>query len=135
MVRVDAPDLPSGVSLGASTYSLLPSYKSGTLIRVGEEGTVFVRGVLRNPDGTPVALATGEVVAVGDPKQVPIVLLTNRAGRFGLQGLAPGKYEIRLSGSAAPPTPFVIPAGFAGVYTTGDLVVPAAATTSSPERI
>ena len=120
-VFVDAPDLPVGVLLGPSLYWLLPTYKSGTLIRVGEEGTVFVRGVLLNADGSPAAMASGEVVAAGDAKRVPIVLLTNRVGRFGLSGLKPGRYEIRLTGSTAPPIPFEIPRGFAGVFTTGEL--------------
>jgi outer membrane usher protein len=86
---------------------------------------VFVRGVLRDAGGGPVALATGEVVAAGDPKRSPIPLLTNRAGRFAVAGLKPGRYEIRLAGS--PAVAFQIPAGFAGVYSAGELKVASAA--------
>lgn len=154
-VRVEAPTLRLGTSLGPGSHSLLPAYKSGTLLVVGEPGTVFLRGSLRHADGTPVAFAIGELVptdapmtarpCVADdvdadlqhradclserqpaPRNAPaIALMTNRAGRFSVAGVVPGRYEIRLA-TGAPAIVFEIPAGHAGVYSTGPLVTGAA---------
>lgn len=38
-IQVDAPNLPLGYDLGPAAYKLLPSYKSGTLIRIGSDGS------------------------------------------------------------------------------------------------
>jgi hypothetical protein len=40
--------MPLGYNLGKTVYSFLPSYKSGTLITVGTDSTIFLRGILQN---------------------------------------------------------------------------------------
>jgi outer membrane usher protein len=120
-VQVEAPELAPGTSLGPGSYLLLPGYKSGTLIRVGEPGTVVVRGQLRARDGAPLAMVTGEIVALGTPGAAPKILMTNRRGRFATAGLSPGLHEIRLPGAAV--KVFDIPAGFVGVRSLGVLEI------------
>jgi outer membrane usher protein len=120
-IKLIAPTLPVGYSLGAGSFAVLPSYKSGTLLRVGEEGTVSLRGELHFPDGTPVSLVSGELVAVGTLERKTVFLFTNRAGRFGLEAVAPGKYELRLVDAL--PVVIEIPAGQHGGYSVGVLTV------------
>jgi outer membrane usher protein len=121
-VVVRAPTLPTGYSLGSESHVVLPAHKTGTLLRVGEEGTVFLRGSLQHADGKPVAFATGEVTPV-EGSAAPLVLMTNRAGRFSLVGLRPGRYELRLSDGASKPLVIEIPNGTTGLHSTGALVV------------
>lgn len=149
-VRVEAPDLRIGTSLGPASHHLVPAYKSGTAIVVGEPGTVFLRGSLRHPDGTPVALAVGELVPMHEPmnvhacdlvepsgtstlqqrvdcmseyagpSQAALVLQTNRAGRFSVVGVVPGRYTIKLATGTS--IPIVIPKRHAGIFSVGILV-------------
>ncbi|MBE9111785.1 fimbrial biogenesis outer membrane usher protein, partial [Nodosilinea sp. LEGE 07298] len=119
-LAVDAPDLPLGSDLGDSSYQLFPTYRSGTLIRVGSEATVLLRGVLVDEQGNPLALQHGRIVSLSDPDWPAVELITNRTGRFAAQGLNPGRYEIRLFGREAPVSTFEIPADTTGVYTLGN---------------
>lgn len=148
-VRVEAPDLRLGTSLGPASHNLMPAYKSGTLVVVGEPGTVFLRGSIRHADGKPVALAVGELVPRDAPMtawscaavdesllqqrldciadrprsrpSAPLVVFTNRAGRFSVVGVVPGRYAIKLATGAA--IPVDIPVRHAGVFNVGSLVV------------
>lgn len=121
-LTVAAPDLPMGYSLGSDSYLLLPAYKSGTLLRVGSEGTVFLRGTLQHADGSPAAFATAELT---QPEGLvpPLVLMTNRAGRFSLIGLRPGRWELRISGAEMPPLVIEIPEKNTGLHSAGVLIV------------
>lgn len=120
-LQIEAPEAPLGYDAGPSSYTLLPSYKSGTLIRVGTEATVFVRGVLVDEQGNPLRLQTGEVVSLSEPQWQSVALFTNRAGRFVLEGLKPGQYEIRLSQPPPNQIRFEVPAGKTGVLDLGIL--------------
>jgi outer membrane usher protein len=124
-LKIDAPKLPLGYDLGPTTYNLLPTYKSGTLIRVGTEATVFIRGVLLDASGKPVALQSGEVASLSDAKWPSITLFTNKAGKFALAGFKPGRYEIRLYTQPQGVVRFEIPSGKAGLYDLGSLKITA----------
>ncbi|MBC8123563.1 MAG: fimbrial biogenesis outer membrane usher protein [Gemmatimonadaceae bacterium] len=121
-LQVDAPDLPAGYELGPASYHLMPTYKSGTLIRLGTENTVFLRGLMRQGDGQPAALLTGELVSLSDPRWQPATLFTNRIGKFALAGLKPGRYELRLPRRL--PLSFEVPDGTDGLYDIGELLLP-----------
>lgn len=117
-LNLEAPTLPVGYSLGESRYWVLPSYKSGTLIRYGEAGAISVRGTLLGADGQPLALASGTVESVADGTET--VFFTNRAGRFALEAMKAGRYRLRLLDGTAP-LEFAIPASAVGSYAVGDL--------------
>lgn len=121
-LAVNAPALPVGASLGPDAYALRPGYRSGTLIRVGEAGSVFLRGTLLDAAGAPLALKAGTVLPL-DGEGKPLPFFTNRTGRFVLAGLVPGRYALTLEASAAP-LEFVIPAGQTGLYELGERRVP-----------
>jgi len=122
-LRIDAPELPLGYNLGSDIYHLLPSYKSGTLIRVGTDATIFLRGVLLDANGKTVSLESGEVTSLSDPNWKPVTLFTNKAGKFALEGFKPGRYELRLFTNQQNPMRFEIPSGLAGVYDIGTLQI------------
>jgi outer membrane usher protein len=125
-VTIDAPDLPLGYELGPSVHTVWPTYKSGTVIRVGTGATVLLSGVLETAEGAPVSLQAGEIVSVSEPKMAAIVVFTNRKGKFMAEGLKPGAFELRLFGEAPTTVRFEIPKGKAGLYDIGKLAVPAA---------
>lgn len=123
-LRIEAPNLPLGYEMGQDTFNLLPTYRSGTLIRVGTAATVFLRGTLLDVDGQPVSLQAGEVRSLTSADWQPATLFTNRIGRFGLAGFQPGRYELRLFSNAQAVIQFEIPPGKTGVYDVGELRSP-----------
>jgi outer membrane usher protein len=123
-IAIDAPALPVGSSLGPASFTVLPAYKSGTLIRVGEAGTVCATGILLHYSGEPVSDAIAELISAEHPGGAPVILMTNRAGRFSAIGLDPGRYALRLSGDRQPSGELVIPPGTRGVYAARIVEVP-----------
>jgi outer membrane usher protein len=130
-MTIDAPDLPLGYELGPSDRTVWPTYKSGTVIRVGTGATVLLRGVLETAKGAPVSLQSGQIVFLDEPGMPPIEVFTNRKGKFMAEGLKPGTFELRLLGDAQPKVRFVIPKGKAGLYDIGSLALPAEAPSES----
>lgn len=126
-VAVDAPDLPLGYELGPGEYTVLPTYKSGTVLRVGTGAMVLLRGVLELADGTPVSLQAGEIASLTEPKMKAIEVFTNRKGKFMAEGLKPGAFELRPFADPEATVRFAIPKGKAGLYDIGSLRLPAAA--------
>jgi outer membrane usher protein len=113
----DAPDLPQGSELGESQFGVFPTYRSGTLIRVGTDATVLLRGVLVDEQGNPLALQYGRITSLTDPDWTAVEVFTNRTGRFAAPGLKPGQYEIWMFGRDRPLATVDIPIGTTGVYT------------------
>ncbi|MBI4780729.1 MAG: fimbrial biogenesis outer membrane usher protein [Oscillatoriophycideae cyanobacterium NC_groundwater_1537_Pr4_S-0.65um_50_18] len=113
----DAPGLPQGSELGESQFGVFPTYRSGTLIRVGTDATVVLRGVLVDEQGASLVLQYGRITSLTDPDWPAVELFTNRTGRFAASGLKPGQYEIWMVGRDRPLMTFDIPAGTTGVYT------------------
>nr|WP_238360974.1 fimbria/pilus outer membrane usher protein [Iningainema tapete] len=120
-IKIDSSNLPLGYNLGKEYYAVLPSYKSGTLIRVGTDATVFLKGKLVSVDGKAVALQSGKIISLSDPNWQTLTLFTNKAGKFALPGLKPGYYEMRLLGDLQQAVRFEIPANQAGLYDIGTL--------------
>jgi len=120
-VSVTAPNLAIGNDLGKTNYTVFPTYRSGTLIRVGSEGTVFVRGELLDESGDAIALQHGQIVSLSDPDWPPVELFTNRTGRFATGGLKPGRYEVYLFGKSDPIARFEIPSDIKGIYDLGTI--------------
>jgi len=121
---IDAPNLPIGMDVGNRVITLLPTYRSGTLVRLGTDATVFLRGVLLNANGEPVSLQSAQIVSLSDGNWQPVTLFTNRAGRFATIGLKPGRYEIRLLTNPPSTVQFEIPPDTKGIYDIGTLQPP-----------
>jgi len=123
-LQLEAPDLLPGIDFGQDIFNLLTTYKSGTLIEIGTETVVFIRGTLLDAEGKPLSLKAGEVLSLSDTNWQPLTLFTNRLGRFGVAGFKPGRYEIRFLDSPQATLQFEIPTGTIGVYDLGSLRIP-----------
>lgn len=122
VVNLDAPNLPLGYSLGRSTHRLRPGYRQGSLVTVGQDATVFLRGTLQTAKGEPMALVTGEVISLADRSWKPIILFTNQRGKFALEGFKPGRYALQLT--LGDRLEFTIPETAKGIYTLDALKMP-----------
>lgn len=120
-ITYDVEDLPIGYDLGTGLFELFPPYRSGYNLVVGSAFTVTVIGTLLDERGDPVALLTGEATSLDDPAAPTAVVFTNRVGRFGAQGLAPGRWQVRMN--TDPPTLFAfeVPEGTVGLYRAGEV--------------
>ncbi len=118
---LEIPDAPLGIETGNSVYYTLPTYKSGTVIRVGTDATVYIRGILTDAKDQAIALQAGEVRSLSDPSWQAVTLFTNRAGKFALTGFKVGRYELTLDNQKLQ---FEIPEGTVGLYDLGTLKLP-----------
>ncbi len=120
-IPVDVADLPIGYSLGAAAFDLRAPYKSGYALEVGSGRSVSVYGTLLNGDGTPVELASGFVMsAAGGTERIAV--FTNAKGRFGAEGLSPGRWLIEVEGDQGPARYAIeVPDGADGLVRAGEL--------------
>ncbi|MFC7537260.1 fimbrial biogenesis outer membrane usher protein [Sphingomonas sp. GCM10030256] len=120
-VVVDAPDAPVTVDLGQGSFRLRPAYRSGYKLIVGSANNVTAVGRLLDAGGQPLSLISGSAIPVDQPQAEPTALFTNREGRFGASGLAPGRWRITMNDDAG--STFVIDIGrnAEGVLSLGEL--------------
>lgn len=95
-VAIDAPGAPPGTDLGQGSFRVFPPYRSGYKITIGSAYSITALGNLYDASGAPVALVTGTATELAHPERAPLTVFTNREGRFGLAGLAPGKWRIAM---------------------------------------
>lgn len=96
-VRLQVDDVPLGYDLGQSEYTAEPGARSGYSIMVGDDAYRSARGYLLYK-GEPVALASGILRLVGAREDQTKSIFTNREGRFFINGLKEGIYEVALNG-------------------------------------
>ena len=70
-------------------------------------------------DGKIVALQAGEIANPQKSGEKAITLFTNREGKFFLEGLKPGKYELRMHADQSIATGLEIPKDKSGLYDLG----------------
>ena len=96
-VQYDVEDPPAGYDVGSGVVRVRPAYRSGYAIEVGAADFASAFGVLRNADGTPVALVGGKVTALDKPDGPTTPFFTNSVGRFAVANLRPGtQYRVEL---------------------------------------
>jgi outer membrane usher protein len=79
-------------------------------------------GTLLDATGAPIPLLEGSAHEASNPKGRKVELFTNRAGRFGAQGLAPGRWVIEMPAEPEPTRyVFDIPDGVKGLHNAGVL--------------
>lgn len=118
---VDVPDAPIGYSLGAGGFDTYAPHRAGYRLEVGSAYSVSAYGTLLAANGKPIGLLTGVAHPVESPEK-RVAIFTNSAGRFGAEGLAPGRWVIEMATEGAP-TRFVIdvPKGTDGLFKAGTL--------------
>lgn len=117
---VDTADLPPGYDVGTGSFDVFAHYKSGYRLTVGSDYTVSAIGTLVDDSGTPVALATGEAYEVGEGRH-QVQIFTNRAGRFGAQGLRPGRWEVKIATSPSAHYVIDVPKDANGILQLGSI--------------
>jgi len=102
-VPLDASDIPLGYSLGDTTLSVTPGYKTGYHVEIGSNYALTAFGTLLDPQGQPLKFTTAHATPV-DAKEPTIDLFTNSAGRFSIEGIGPGDWIIRAETQRGPLT-------------------------------
>ena len=120
-LSVTIPDLPVGYQLSQDQFQLLPNYRSGTVVMVGNDATVVLDGTLVDRTGTPLALLAGEIVALDRKDAIIGQFFTNRSGRFRIEGVGPGTFELRLERYPGVNAHVTISPGTKGVYVVGEI--------------
>lgn len=123
-VRIEASNLPVGLELGQALHQVEPGFRSGVVIIAGTDATVFLAGVLHDAKGVPIALQAGDILSLDEPDRPPIVMFTNRKGKFRVDGVRPGRYVIKLYAVPEAPVEFVVPESAVGLYDIGVFQIP-----------
>jgi outer membrane usher protein len=102
MLLYDAPEAPPGYDLGSGNVQLLAPYKAGYRLEVGSDYHLMVIGRLLDSDGQPISLLAGKATDLAAPSRPGLTLFTSRNGRFGAQGLRPGRWRITMPTDGKP---------------------------------
>lgn len=122
VVTVDVQNAPIGTDIGQGSFKLFPGYRSGYVLEVGSDYYITATGSMRDAEGQPVALVSGKATELAHPDRAPVTVFTNRQGRFGATGLAPGKWRIEMLDANKSVYEITIPADAEGVVRLGDLM-------------
>lgn len=101
LVVYQVPDAPPGYDLGAGNVQLVPPYKAGYRLEVGSDYNLMVLGRLLDRDGEPISLLAGKAIDLGAPRRPAVTMFTSRNGRFGVQGLRPGRWRFEMPTGAS----------------------------------
>jgi outer membrane usher protein len=99
-VALDVKNADPGTDIGQGTFRVFPAYRSGYVVTVGSDYNVTAVGVMIDVDGQPVSLVSGTATEVAHPDRPARTVFTNRQGRFGATGLAPGKWRLEMLDAA-----------------------------------
>jgi outer membrane usher protein len=121
VVGVEAPRAAAAIDLGQGTFRLLPPYRGGYRLQLGSDYNVTAVGRLLGVDGKPIALLTGAASELAHPERPPVAIFTNRDGRFGASGLAPGRWRIALNDDRKSLFLLDIPADAQNIVRAGEL--------------
>jgi outer membrane usher protein len=118
---VDVNNLPAGYDLGAGGFDLYAPYKSGYRLTVGSDYTVTVLGSLLGTNGEPISLLTGDAWEEGHKDGRHVQVFTGPTGKFGAQGMRPGRWVIEMA--TEPVTHFIVdvPKNTVGLLRAGTL--------------
>jgi len=96
-----AQGTPETYDLGTGVFTLQPGYKAGYNLVAGTAGAMAVSGQLLDEHGEPVALAMGKARLAGAASEGPVhEFFTGKDGRFFIQGLTSGTWELSLAANS-----------------------------------
>lgn len=107
-VSLNTSVLPEGYRLIREHQVARPTYHSGVEVPIHILAFIAAKGILVDDAGQPVSLASGEIYVQGASEPMAGSFFTNTHGGFFIEGLKPGKYEIRVFGGQWKPVPFDI---------------------------
>lgn len=114
-IQYDVEDVPPGYDIGSGSLRVNPPYHSGYKIRVGTDAFASAMGTLLLPNGQPVPLVGGRVIAEDGKDKEPLPFFTNSVGRFAIQSLRPGVTYRVVIGGGATSFEFTVPADTGGL--------------------
>ena len=120
-VTVDLEGAPAGVDIGQGSFRLFPAYRSGYMLEVGSDYNVTAIGTMVDIDGEPVSLVAGTATELANPEREPVTIFTNRQGRFGASGLAPGNWRLEMLDGNKSTYDIEIPDDAKGVVRLGEI--------------
>ena len=120
-VPLDVRNAPPGTDIGQGSFRVFPSYRSGYVVTVGSDYNVTALGIMLDLDGQPVSLVSGTATEVAHPEHPAQTVFTNRQGRFGATGLAPGKWRVEMLDAARSTFEIEIPQKATGVVQLGEI--------------
>lgn len=96
--NVDVPDAPFGYDWGPGTYRLAGGANTGHYFQVGSALSYTVLGILVDEQGEPIALKRGSVKGKNNGSGIAFnqSFFTNRVGRFVIEGIGTGDFDIQL---------------------------------------
>ena len=100
---------------------LQPTYRSGTLVRLGHPASLDATIKLVWSDGRPVSCQDGNLIA---PNGTSIEFISNRDGVAYFSGLAAGNYRAVISGYPEAAFPVIIPSTSARQIDLGEIKLP-----------
>lgn len=120
-IPVDVENAKPGTDIGQGSFRVAPPYRSGYLLQVGSDYNITALGTMLNADGEPVALVTGSATELAHPERPAVTIFTNRQGRFGATGLAPGQWRITMNDDRKSVYLLDIPATAEGIVRAGEI--------------
>jgi outer membrane usher protein len=121
VVTVDATGAPAGVDVGQGSFKVFPGYRSGYVLQVGSDYHVTAMGTMLDVDGQPVSLVSGRATELAHPDRAAVTMFTNRQGRFGATGLAPGQWRIEMLDANKSVYVITIPEDAEGIVRLGEI--------------
>ncbi|MDR9829187.1 fimbria/pilus outer membrane usher protein [Vibrio sp. FNV 38] len=97
-VFITSPDAPLGYNLGATGHMITSGSLTGHIIQVGSEASKTIIGTFADSAGVPIELMQGHV----SNGEAVLEFFTNRGGRFVLEGVAAGDYQVWIEGINSP---------------------------------
>lgn len=120
-ITIDVQNAPVGTDIGQGSFRVFPGYRSGYLLQVGSDYNVTAIGTLLDVDSEPVSLVTGTATELAHPERPAVPVFTNRQGRFGITGLAPGMWKIEMLDKKKSKFVIDIPESTDGIFRVGQL--------------
>jgi outer membrane usher protein len=121
-IPVDVANAPVGTDIGQGSFKLFPPYRSGYVLEVGSDYNVTALGNMVDVDGQPVALVSGTATELAHPDKPAVTVFTNKDGRFGATGLAPGQWRIEMLDANKSVYVITIPEDAQGIVRLGQIV-------------
>ncbi|MFM5947643.1 MAG: fimbrial biogenesis outer membrane usher protein, partial [Novosphingobium sp.] len=120
-VTVDVEGAKAGTDIGQGSFKLFPPYRNGYVLEVGSEYHFTALGTMLDVDGQPVSLVSGKAIELAHPDRPAVTIFTNRQGRFGATGLAPGQWRLEMLDTKNSTYVITIPEDADGVVRLGDI--------------
>lgn len=121
-VKLGIKDPRPGSFLENDRVVLYPRYKSGYTLILGTDAAISMSLRLVSADDSPLPLKPGKVSSLDDSAFEDVSFFTSRSGKSRIDGLKPGRYQLRLLDDEWDPITVEIPEN-EGLFDIGKIVM------------